>query len=298
MRMPTVVAPELICDFTVFPLSELPFPHVSTENFIETSYYSQLLESFPTCPPKVGPTGYSLYWGDAAYDQLLASEPAWKKLFNTFHSQAFVNWCAAQFSEVWKRDGCRIDVANARYVPYREDRIDKERPTLRKVEHESHELWVRMDVHQGQIGYDRPIHLDHARRLVSMLIYFADQTENDMQGGELLLYSNKHDSKPVGISPHHNRMIAFPCTARSYHSVPRIIAQRAPRNYIQIHLSSSVDVWPRESVPVWRRTLGKMKRTMKDALSVAAVVPQKSFLPEEVASDQNRAARHGMFVVA
>jgi len=266
MKAAIQVEQEAICDLSQHPVTEAPFPHVQIGNFIATQQYAQLCKSFPTCPPKVGPTGYSLYWGDDAYEQLLNSQPDWKSLFNTFHSQKFVDWCRQQFLEFWKREGCRIDLTGARYVPYCEDRVDKERATLRKVEYEPEELWVRMDIHQGQPGYDRPVHLDHARRLVSMLIYLCDQTENKMVGGELFLYSNKNDSTTVKVSPQHNRMIAFPCSSRSYHSVSKIMSQRSPRNYIQVHLSSSVDVWPREPVPVWRRTLGKVKQTLKDAV--------------------------------
>jgi len=254
-----------LCDLTPHRLINLPFTHVLTESFIEPTHYLQLRDSFPTCPPKVGPTGYSLYWGDDGYEQLLRSQPAWQKLFEIFHSQLFVEWCRLQFHDVWSAEGCRVDLSKARYVPYREDRIDKERATLRQIEYEPHELWVRMDIHQGQLGYDRPVHLDHARRLVSMLVYFCDYEENEMVGGELFLYSDKGDRNPVRVTTAHNRMIAFPCTSKSFHSVAKIISQRSPRNYIQVHLSSSVDVWPREPVPVWRQTLSKVKQSLKNA---------------------------------
>ena len=266
MSTGSVAAPKPLCDFSHQSITELPFPHVQCDNFIEPQVYQQLRMSFPTCPPKVGPTGYSLYWGDEPYEQLLRSRPAWQSLFNDFHCQRFVDWCRAQFCDVWERYGCRVDLAEARYVPYREDRIDKERSSLRKIEYDPHEVWVRVDIHQGQLGYDRPIHLDHARRLLSMLIYMSDQTENQMVGGELFLYSSKEDSSPLKVTPRHNRMVAFPCTNQSFHSVSRITAQQAPRNYIQVHLSSSVDVWPREPVPVWRQALRKVKQTFKDAI--------------------------------
>ena len=266
MSAPSAVSHEPICDFSQQPVELRPFPHIDLDGFLEPSFYDQVCRSFPTCPPKVGPTGYSLYWGDEPYEALLRSQPAWRNLFNTFHSQTFVNWCRDQFGQVWEQQGCRLDLSKVSYVPYCEDRIDKERPALRTIKHEPHELWVRMDIHQGQVGYDRPIHLDHARRLVSMLIYMCDQTENDMVGGELFLHSSKDDRDPVRVSPRHNRLIAFPCTSRSYHSVSKITAQRAPRNYIQVHLSSSVDVWPRPRVPVWRQALRTVKQTVKNAL--------------------------------
>jgi hypothetical protein len=264
--MSATLSTQLICDLTKQSVIADPFAHVQIDNFIESEHYAELRNSFPACPPKVGPTGYSLYWGDEKYAQLLRAQPAWQALFDTFHSQKFLDWCREQFLESWRQEGCRIDLSGARYVPYREDRIDKERPTLRKVEHEPHELWVRMDIHQGQVGYHRPVHLDHARRLVSMLVYFCDQQENQMEGGELFLYSTKNDPKPLKVMPAHNRMIAFPCTGRSLHSVSKITSQKTPRNYIQVHLSSSVDAWPREPIPVWRHTLGKVKQRLKTAL--------------------------------
>jgi len=223
----------------------------------------QLRDSFPTCPPGVGPTGFSLYWGDEGYQQLLATQPAWQALFHTFHSQDFIDWCSSQFAEVWEQDGCKIKLSEARYVPYREDRIDKERAKLRKVEHEPQELWVRMDLHQGRMGYDRPVHLDHARRLMSMLIYMCDQNENEMKGGELFLHASEKHLPPICVTPRHNLMVAFPCSSQSYHSVSPITAQVGPRNYVQIHISSSEDVWPRPAVPRWRRTLGGLKRRLR-----------------------------------
>ncbi len=261
--------PATICDFTrpgannLNQLSVEPFPHVIYPQFIKPEYYAELCRSFPTCPPSTGPTGFSLYWGDEGYTRLLDEQPAWRALFNSFHSQQFIDWGKEQFATVWREAGCTINLEEARYVPYREDRIDKERATLRKIEHEPHELWVRMDIHQGQMGYDRGIHVDHARRLISMLIYMCDHTENQMVGGELFLHTGakpQSSDRPTRITPRHNLMVAFPCTARSYHSVSEITAMAVPRNYIQVHISSSVDVWPREAIPKWRRPLAFLKR--------------------------------------
>lgn len=256
------------CDFSLRQLNVEPFPHVVHPEFIEPQGYRELCQSFPTCPPRIGPTGFSLYWGDEGYQQLLEQQPAWQALFNTFHSQLFIDWSREQFAEVWEGEGCKINLAQACYVPYREDRIDKERAKLRKVEYAPHELWVRMDIHQGRQGYDRPIHLDHARRLMSMLIYMCDHAENAMRGGELYLHDGeKNQSHPsvARITPRHNLMVAFPCSSRSHHSVSAITAQRAPRNYIQVHISSSVDIWPRKAVPRWRRLFAKLKPNLRPA---------------------------------
>jgi 2OG-Fe(II) oxygenase superfamily len=253
----------MACDLTQLTVNSTPFPHVFHQEFIMPAVYRELCDSFPDCPPSTGPTGFSLFWGDEGYARLLETNPAWRSLFDTFQSQRFIDWGVRQFAAVWEEADCKVDLSKARYVSYCEDRIDKERATLRKVEHAPDELWVRMDIHQGQIGYDRITHVDHARRLISMLIYMCDHTENRMVGGELFFHSSAASKPQTRISPRHNLMVAFPCTARSYHSVSAITSMAAPRNYLQIHISSSVDIWPRESASSpWRMRLKSLKRRL------------------------------------
>lgn len=235
-----------ICDLTRLEVNSRPFPHVIQEQFIRPEQYRQLVESFPACPPTPEPTGYSLFWGDEGYRRLLEEHAAWRSLHQTFHDQRFIDWAAEQFAPLWRESGCAIDLSRARYVPYREDRIDKARTSLRRVEHAPEELFVRMDIYQGRVGYGRSIHIDHRRRLVSMLIYMCDP----MEGGELLLHAGAkqhwYGARPTRVAPRHNLMVAFPCSARSHHSVSPITSQAAPRNYIQVQISSSVDVWDKQ----------------------------------------------------
>jgi hypothetical protein len=221
---------------------------VLNDRFIPPALYAQLRDSFPTCPPATGPTGFSLCWEDPDYQRLLDEHPAWHALSEAFHSQRFIDWAAEQFGDVWQREGCRIDPSRARFVPYHEDRIDKERAMLRKVAHAPDELWVRMDIHQGTVGYGRAIHCDHARRLISMLVYMCDHDAIEMAGGELRLHASpwkRWMQRAITIAPRENLMVAFPCMDRSYHSVASISSLARPRNYLQIRISSSVDVWPR-----------------------------------------------------
>jgi hypothetical protein len=239
--------PAGICDLSLIPVIATPWEHVRNEQFINPEMFAALRDSFPSCPPNRSPTGFSLYSGDDDYQRLLDAQPAWQALFETFHSQRFIDWGIAQFADVWQREGCRVDLSKARYVPYREDRFDKLRDALRNVAHAPHELWVRMDIYQGHVGYRRPIHRDFARRLISMLIYFCDHDDTEMAGGELLLHKNGWNrwSRPAAtVTPRENLMVAFPCTSRSFHSVPPIRSMARPRNYIQVHISSSVDIWP------------------------------------------------------
>lgn len=232
-----------VCDLTRLEVNVKPFPHVVHEQFIRPEHYRRLAENFPVCPPTAEPTGYSLFWGDEGYERLLEEQPTWRSLHETFHSQSFIDWAVEQFAPFWRRDGCGLDLSHARYVPYREDRIDKARPSLRRVELVPEELYVRTDIYQGRAGYGRAIHVDHRRRLVSLLIYMCDPLE----GGELLLHTGPkqrwYDARPKRVAPRHNLTVAFPCSARSHHSVSPVTSQDGTRNYIQVQISSSVDIW-------------------------------------------------------
>jgi hypothetical protein len=68
-----------------------------------------------------------------------------------------------------------------------------------------------------------------------------------MQGGELILHRRPGRWmlwRDTVVRPRHNLMAAFACHSFSHHSVPPIVAQSAPRNFIQITVSSSYDAWP------------------------------------------------------
>jgi hypothetical protein len=227
----------------LLPVREAPFAHVLADGWLEADLYTALCRSFPDCPPGTGPTGFTLFWGDPAYDRLMADNPAWRSLFERFHAQPFIDYCLAQFAETFASEA-RFDLSAARYAPYRESRADKERPALPRVELAPEQLWVRLDIMQGLTGYARAPHLDHRRRAVSMLLYFCDADENEMEGGDLVLHGAGGEEEVV--RPRHNRMVAFPCHGRSLHSVSRIASQARPRNFVQVTVSSSVDLWPAE----------------------------------------------------
>jgi len=228
--------------FPAFDVAEQPFPHVLKDGYLEPELYRALVSSYPECPPASGPTGFNYFWGDPEYERMLAESDAWRTLFQRFHSQAFVDYARAQFSRV-VADECVVDLSNARYVPYQESRADKEQPRLAKVEHAPDELWVRMDVSQARRGYDRGPHLDHRRRLITMLIYFCDADEIEMVGGDLLLHTGPESPPAEVIRPRHNRMAMFPCHNASWHSVTPIVSQAGPRNFVQVTVSSSIDLW-------------------------------------------------------
>ncbi len=277
-----------VCDLTRLEVNRKPFPHVIHEQFIRPELYRQLCESFPACPPTPEPTGHSLYWGDEGYRQLLDEQPAWRALHRTFHDQRFIEWAAEQFAPIWRECGCTIDPARARYVPYREDRIDKARRALRRVEHTPEELFVRIDIYQGRVGYGRPIHVDHRRRLISLLVYFCDP----MQGGELLLHTGPkqhwYGARPKRVEPRHNLMVAFPCTPNSHHSVSPITSQASLRNYIQVQISSSVDIWNDRRGSLGARPRAEVESRSRSNPAARAVSPAQAPEPLDLQASRAR----------
>jgi hypothetical protein len=238
-----------------YAMADNPFPHILVDDYLDPELYRALAETFPECGPNTGPTGYTMFWGDSDYDALIASNPAWRSLFERFHDQAFIDSAIAQFAETFAHEST-VDLSNAYYVPHQESRAEKERSALGDNGLAPDALWVRVDIMQGRVGYCRVPHLDHRRRAISMLIYMCDAEEAGLEGGELVLHEADGTAVKT-IVPRHNRMVMFPCTPTSFHSVPTILAQRAPRNFIQVTVSSSVDLWKRAprsaSAGLWSR---------------------------------------------
>jgi hypothetical protein len=227
-------------------LHRRPFEHVIVNGFIDPEIYRELVRTFPACPRNGGPTGYSCFWGDPIYDALIRENRAWRAVFEAAHSQAFVDYCLRAFAPVFAKAGCTVDLRKAVYVPYCETRDLKEQSRVVNPIHAPHELFVRVDILQGHLHYSIDRHLDWRRRLVAMLVYLCDADENAMQGGDLILHGRAGGWLPrrdTVVRPRHNLMAAFACHGLSRHSVSEIVAQTAPRNFLQFHVSSSADAW-------------------------------------------------------
>jgi hypothetical protein len=245
-----------------FGVRDWPFPHVTVDNYLDAAEYEALRRRFPACPPNSGPTGYSRFWGDADFDALIDAEPAWRRFFDWTQSQAFVDLCLAPFAGVIA-DEAVVDLSNARFASHIETRREKEERHLAPTGLAPDQLFVRTDILQGNVGYDRRAHVDHRRRAATMLIYLCDGDEDAMLGGDLILHAPHGET--VTIRPRHNRMVLFPCVNASLHSVSRIESQRAPRNYVQLTVSSSIDLWESRRAPGLagvRQALGRKVRAL------------------------------------
>src|SRR5712692_913082 len=93
---------------TTLPVHDEPFDFILKEDFIRLDVYAELERSFLTCPPSTGPTGFSYYWGDAEYNNLISHNWAWKEFFETAHSQRFVDYCREQFARAYRIHRCSI----------------------------------------------------------------------------------------------------------------------------------------------------------------------------------------------
>jgi hypothetical protein len=253
-----------------------PFPHITKETFIESNLYARLKAEFP--PDDVfarntslgGRAGRDLYRGDAAYDELLRTSPAWREFYKYINSPSYIDLARELFGQYFERFGCSVDNDRAQFVDCIEQRevlVDK--TSLGRVVREAKnllagtkhkdELFVRLDIAQGAIGYGKPVHCDRPNRLTSMLVYFCDAEEIGLKGGDLLLHEHleKRSYKDYERHPHagetrviasyppkENRGVFFLCSNNSYHSATSVTAQKGFRNFIYVSISSRApSIW-------------------------------------------------------
>jgi hypothetical protein len=230
--------------FPSLAIEPAPFPHATHSNFLPRDLYESLKAKFPVCPPLGGPTGFSYFRGDPAYDALVAGDPAWQAFTGMLHSQAFIDYCLSSLAPALTAQGCLVPLDRARHVDHFESRKDKARRDIPDETRAPEDLWVRLDILQGRKGYAREAHLDHRRRVVTMLIYFCDADAIGMAGGDLVLHDHPDSDGVLRYPPRDNLMVAFPCSPHSWHSVSQITAQAKTRDFVQITVSSPADAWP------------------------------------------------------
>lgn len=80
---------------------------------------------------------------------------------------------------------------------------------------------------------------------------------------------------PKRVRPRPDLMVAFPCSARSHHPVGPVAAQDAPRNYIQVQISSPADIWhdARSSLDVRPREEDKSRSRSYPSARPASLEP-------------------------
>lgn len=247
-----------------------PFPHVSSNPFLDPTLYERLRSEFPSdqlfdrSSTEGGRSGRDLYRGDEEMDELLAASPAWSEFHAFLNSPRFLDFTLDLFGDRLRDLGCTVDPGDMRFVDWTEPRGDlagKKRSFSlgRKRAGAAEEMYCRLDLHQGGASYAKPVHCDRPNRLVSMIVYFVDAEEIECQGGDLGIHRSTSGA-PVSVLPRHpkpettemvatvtpeqNRGLFFPCSNNSYHSVSAIESTKGYRDFAYINLSSRADsIW-------------------------------------------------------
>lgn len=246
-----------------------PFPHCFKQPFVDPGLFERLKTEFP--PDDLfnrntslgGRAGRDLYPGDDLYDELLRNSSAWREFSEFIDSEAFVDLTVSLFGEYLEEFGCLASASKIGYEHWIESRETLATKSTRasrlvgklkdrvgiveKDEEDPNSMFVRMDIAQGQVGYEKKVHCDRPNRLISMLIYFCDKQEIGMEGGDFRVHKHKTD-KLIGDYERHPKegdtdIVAsfepkpnfgglFIGCNNSYHSATAVTKSNKYRNFV------------------------------------------------------------------
>jgi hypothetical protein len=273
--------------FTVQPndIQPKPYPHVMRDGFVEPTLFAKLNSDFPTAEDfkaQMNATGMQgsrtgngrdIYRGDFTYSNLINRSEAWKTFDAYLNSQDFLDYTLNVFGSHFQNTACLADPKKARHVDMIEEREeltahettgDKLRRWSSsiigaRVGEEVNDFYTRLDIHAGIEDYAKGVHCDRSNRLISLVLYFTDPKEAEMEGGELTLHRHKQE-KPAAKYERHpkgddietiatipnmpNRGVFFMCSNNSYHGVTAVRKTKLPRRFCYISLASRAKtVW-------------------------------------------------------
>lgn len=237
----------IAADFSKVEIATVPFGHCVIDGFFEPNFFRALADSYPTCPPASGPTGFTIHRGDPQFDRIISENDAWQRFYTYCNSPAFLEGCVTMFAKEIA-ESCYLKAVDLSFVDYIETRKDKELRSLSQPEHDAVKMFVRFDFMQGMNSYVREPHLDHRRRLVNMLVYFDSPGPDTFSGGELLLHDPSGEVVEC-VLPKANRAVFFACSEKSWHSVHAVSNCHNPRRFVQVALSGCHDLWPTAQLP-------------------------------------------------
>ena len=259
-----------------------PFPHVFAEPFVRPDLFARLKAEFPKDDAfdrntsVGGRAGRDLYPGDALYDELLQESPAWKELASFVDSQAYIDFTLSLFGKYFEEFGCLADADKIRYEQWVEGRdlLAKGSSKIGRIggrlksavgmkdavdQTDPNEVFVRMDIAQGEPGYEKTVHCDRPNRLTSMLIYFCNKDDIGMEGGDFRVHKHKNE-KPIEEYERHPKPDATEVIAKfeprenfggmfigsnnSYHSATAVTKSNKYRDFVYSSIASrSMSLW-------------------------------------------------------
>lgn len=258
-----------------------PFPHIMASPFLDPSFYARLKAEFPR--DEIfdqntilgGRTGRDLYAGDDLYESFMRESPAWSEFRQFIDSQDYVDWIIELFGDQLENCACRAKKQSIHYQRWIEKReILAETPgRLKRVVAKAKkrlgieetntgppdEMFVRLDIAQASTGYEKVVHCDRPNRLSSMLIYFTNKEDIEMEGGDFSVHRHrkdlpitKYDRHPPKqdvetvstMSPKENLGGVFLCCNNSYHSASAVTKSNGYREFVYISVASRArSVW-------------------------------------------------------
>jgi hypothetical protein len=235
-----------------------PFAHAVVDDVLPTELFGRLRARYPECPPGSGPTGRTIHRGDPAFDAIMAADPDWRALFASCNSAEFVGALTSLFATEIARS-CLVPRQDMVFADHIETRAEKETARLSRPALPPEALSVRFDFMQGQDSYYRAPHLDHRRRLATMLVYFDAPGADTYAGGDLILHATD-GAEVARISPATNRAVLFACSENSWHAVDPVRDCRQPRRFLQVSVTSCHDIWPGQITRDTDRATGLLQR--------------------------------------
>ena len=259
-----------------------PFPHCFKHPFVRPDLFARLKDEFPKDEffdrntSLGGRAGRDLYPGDELYDELLSTSSAWKEFSDYIDSEKFVGLVLDMFGNQLKSHGCSAEEGEINYEKWVESReilaqgstrvsrmIGKIKNKIgisdKPDETDPNKMFVRMDIAQGDIGYEKVAHCDRSNRLISMLIYFCNKEDIGMEGGTFRVHKHKAEKKiedyerhpspsdldiVASFEPKENFGGIFIGCNNSYHSATAVTKSNGYRNFVYTSVASrSRSLW-------------------------------------------------------
>lgn len=247
-----------------------PFPHFAINGVFDADEYRTLLDQQPSA--EVWDTlsgefqgGRRRLKGDA-YKAFLAGSPAWSRFDAYVHSPAFVqSFLNVYADDIATRAPAIMDgdwqLCDGPVPKPDGSWRSKVGAVLGRISGNA-ELYVDLDFSRGETGYWNEAHADRNFRVAVILIYLCDQKEENLTGGELVLYEKRPgitdaqvDSRinrfpdPSLIQPfkefplRHNTGVSFLAVENSFHGVNRITSTSGFRKFLYIAISSKTPLF-------------------------------------------------------
>lgn len=256
-------------------ISEYPFPHFCITPVFDLDVYSNLIAEFPkedywkTLPNSFQDGRRRIKCNTKEHQDFMADRPTWIKLDEFLMSDDFTNdiieiyRCTSAFFDAKIKNLKRNTLNNE---PTGHDKTRRIASFIEKAASwfgNKNKLYVDYDISNSGIGYWNAAHADRNHRVAIFLIFLCDQSEEQITGGELVLYQETEKAKksngvdlrenrsPEGelIEPFatyslkHNTGVSFLATANAFHGVNKITSAVGRRKFMYVSLSSEEPVF-------------------------------------------------------